>query len=90
MEKMETLQALAVAALMSLVKDVHTWEEVEDELLKMEGGWKLWVMEEEIKRVWAKHQMKKKKTLFKEVHRQLVSIVVVVEIPWCRPIRCYL
>ena len=61
---MESLQTLTVAALMALFKDVNIWEEVEDQLLKMEGGWKLWVLEDELKRQWAKRQMQKKKNLF--------------------------
>ena len=72
-EKMESLQRLAVTALMALFKDVNVWEDVEEKIMEMEGGWKTWVVEEEMKRAWAKHQTERKKDLFKNVHRQLVS-----------------
>ena len=71
---METLQTLALTALMSLFKDVDVWEDVEDTIVKMEGGWKTWVMVEDMRRVWEKMRVEKKKRLFKDVHRQLVSL----------------
>ena len=73
---METLQSLAIATLMSLFKDLDCWEDVEDELWKMPNGYLLWPMEEELKKEWAKQQLKKKKALFKNVHQQLVSSII--------------
>ena len=70
---MESLQTLAIATLMSLFKHVKVWEDVEDELWKMPNGYLLWPMEDELKRAWEKHQIKKKRELFTDVHRQLVS-----------------
>ena len=71
---MESLQTLAIAALMSMFKDFNLWEEVEEKVLEMEGGWKTWVIREEMQKAWQKQQMKKKKDLFKNIHRQLVSM----------------
>ena len=73
-ESMESLQTLAIAALMSMFKDFNRWEEVQEEIVKMPGGWKTWVVEEEMQKAWQKQQIKKKKDRFKNVHRQLVSM----------------
>ena len=75
---MESLQRLAVTALMALFKDLYIWEDVEEKIMKMEGGWKLWVVEEEMKRVWARTQTQRKKDVFKKVHQQLVSLQTIV------------
>ena len=71
---METLQTLALAALMSLFEDFGTYDEVEDAVMKMEDGWKTWVLEEDMRKVWEKTRVKKKQRQFKDVHRQLVSM----------------
>ena len=70
---MESLQMLALSTLMSVFKEYMVWEDIEEEIRKMPGGWLLWVVEEEMKRVWEKHQIKKKKQQFEKIHRQLVS-----------------
>ena len=75
---------MAIAALMALFKAIFIWEEVEEEIRKMDGGWKTWVVREELMREWEKQQIKKKKEKFKDVHRQLVSLQTIV---WLR--RCY-
>ena len=71
---MKTLQTLAVTALMALFKELFLWEDVEEKIMEMPGGWKTWIVEEELKKEWEKHQIKKKKALFKDVHQQLVSL----------------
>ena len=68
---METLQSLAIATLMSCFKELDCWEEVLEKVYEMNPL--LWPMEEEMKKEWAKHQINKKKALFKNVHQQLVS-----------------
>ena len=70
---MESLQTLAITALMSLFKDEDRFEDVEENKEKMKDGWKTWVVREEMMKEWEKEQIKKKKVLFKNVHRQLVS-----------------
>ena len=83
LEKMESLQRLAITALMSLFKDCYVWEYVEDELMKMKDGWKLWVVEEELQKEWEKGMTERKKKKFKDVHRQLVSSNI-TDVGWCK------
>ena len=71
---MESLQTLALAALMSLFEDWYVWEDLKDSIENVEGGWKTWVLAEEMRRVWKHRQRDKKKKLFTDVHRQLVSM----------------
>ena len=70
---MESLQRLAVTALMALFKDVNVWEDVVERIEKMKDGWKTWVVEKDMMKAWRRVQREKKKELFKHVHRQLVS-----------------
>lgn len=72
---METLQTLAITALMSQFKQLYVWEDVEEEITKMKDGWKTWVVKEEMRKVWERIQVEKKKKHFKDVHRQLVSSI---------------
>ena len=71
---METLQTIALTALMALFKDFEVWEDVEEKVEEMEQGWKTWVLRDEMMKKWARMRAQKKKDLFKNVHRQLVSI----------------
>ena len=68
---METLQTLAITTLMSLFKEVDCWEEVLEKLYTVNPL--LWPLEEALQKEWEKERSKKKKGLFKDVHRQLVS-----------------
>ena len=76
MKTMETLQTLAMTVFMTLFKDVECWEDVEAKVYEVNPL--LWPMEEELKKEWAKHQLKRKKAHFKDVHRQLVSTTIIV------------
>ena len=69
---METLQTLAIAVFMASFKDLTCWEDVLEKVYNRNPL--LWPMEEQLQKAWQKEQKKKKKALFKDVHRQLVSI----------------
>ena len=76
---METLEALALAAIMSLLKDLDTYEELEKTVKEMEITW---VSEKMIEDKWSEQQIKKKQTAFRQVHRQLVSrssLTIIIE-----------
>ena len=78
MKIVEALQTLTIRVLISLCKHLFCWEDVEDRLCEMPEGWKLWPLEEELKKEWQKHQIERKKAAFKNVHQQLVSTTLIV------------
>lgn len=67
---MDTLETLTLATIMSLLKDVDTYEDLENTVQEIGINW---VLERMIKVQWREQQLKKKKTAFEKVHRQLVS-----------------
>ena len=72
---METLQTLAMAVFMSCFKDLDCWEDVVEKVYDINPL--LWPMETEMMKEWEKGMMERKKKTFKNVHRQLVSNIIV-------------
>ena len=65
---------MAMTVFMSFFKELDCWEDVEKKVYEINPL--LWPMEDQMKKEWEKGMVERKKTLFNNVHRQLVSIIV--------------